>query len=260
MKLIVNNQIIQKLKDDFPHLSKARYASDNNEEVLRAYFNGCEDTLKKIVSMETLKNNKNLHDYEFFEKIFDFCMIKLNDEDIDLYLKELFEGNYKLCLVDTLVPTKKYDILEQETLCSLKKVMLAVKDTYEIDLNHVFTPKEILLLQNQNLIRFLSLGEDYKEISSLEYSKLKKDYNDSRIIPIENNGIEKHNYLQLINNYPHLFTFIRNNISFDMISDLLLEYETLFSETVNKEIDECNKKANESLKRVDDIKKLTLHF
>lgn len=260
MKLVVNNQIIQKLKGCFPHLTETRYGQDKNEEKLKAYFSECEDTLKKIVSIEHLKSNQNVHDYDFFESILDFCAIKLNNIDIDLYLKEIFEGNYKLLLVNTMIPNKKYNILEQETVSSLKQAIFAVKDTYDIDLDHVFTPSEIVLLQNQNLIRFLSLSDDYKKISNFDYSNLRNEHVNSKIIPLENNGIERYNYLQLINNYPSLFTFIRNNISFDVISDLLLEYETIFSRVVNEEINECEKKANESLKRIDDIKKLTLHF
>lgn len=260
MKLVVNNQTIQKLKDEFPHLSKRRYSKDNNGELLRAYFNDCEKALKGIVSIERTKNDENIDDYDFFKDILDFCIIKLNDEDLDLYLKDLFDSNYQINVVKTMIPNIKYDINKQETVPTLKKAIFAVKDTFEINLDHIYTLDEIVLLQNQNVIRFLALGDNYEKIDGKECFSLKHDYEKRNIVPIGNEAIDKYNYLKLINNYPYLFTYIRNNIDFSMINDLLYDYETLLSNVVNQEVDECNKKVDESLKRIDDIKKLTLHF
>lgn len=260
MKLVVNNQTIQKMKDDFPHLSRTKYKKENNDEPLRAYFNDCEKNLKSIMSIEKQKYDEDVQNYDFFNDILDYSLIILNDEDLDKYLKELFNTNYKLQVIKTLIPVKKYSIQEQETISNLKNIVVAVKDNIDLDLEHVYTVDDIMLLQNQNLIRFLAYGSDYQKISSIEYSKLNKQYMNSNIVPIKNGSIDKYNYLKLMSNYPYLFTFIRNNIDFTMVSELLYEYETLLSGVVNKEVDECNKKVDESLKRIDDIKKLTLHF
>lgn len=260
MKLIVNNQVIERLKDEFPHLSKKRYVNTKDEKPLKAYFASCEEELKYVMSIEKMKDDINLHDYEFFSKMFNFCNIILNDEDLKSYLNELFGCNYQLKIVNTLIPEKKYDIKMDKINCTLKQAMFAIRDGYELDDNHVFTSSDILMLQNQNFIRFLCLLDDYSIISSSDFSKLNKEYQKSNITPMRVYNIDKVNYKKLLNNYPHLFSFIRSNITFDMINEILYKYEELLSEIVNKEIDSCNLKVDESLKQIEDIKKLSLKF
>ena len=64
MKLIVNNQVLERLKDEFPHLSKKKYVNTKDEKPLKAYFASCEEELKYVMSIEKMKDDSNLHDYD----------------------------------------------------------------------------------------------------------------------------------------------------------------------------------------------------
>lgn len=255
MRLAVNNQVIQRLKEEFPTLSKPTFEKSNCDQPLKMYFNNYENDYKYIVSLENLKNDESIHDYEFFNKLLNICNIILNNEDYDIYLKQLFNDNYELINVNTTIPNRKYDLKTQETILGLKIILLAVKSGYKLDTNNIYTPNDIILMQNQNVIRYLNDCDIYAEICGNDFLKLNREYKSSKLVPMRIKVINSVNYLNLLNNYPHLFSFIRNNISFEMISEFLLEYEELFSSVINKEIDDCNKMICKSLKRIDDIKK-----
>ena len=254
MKLVVNNHVIKRLNEELPTLSKVEFKKNNNDQPLKMYFNDYEVDYKYIVSLETLKNDESVHDYEFFNRLLNICNILLNNKDYDTNLKQLFNDNYELIRVNTTIPNRKYDIKNQETILGLKRVLLAVKSGYKVDTNCIYTPSDIILMQNQNVVRYLSDSDIYTEICENDFLKLNKKYKNSNLVPMESKVINSINYLNLLNNYPHLFSFIRNSISFEMISEFLLEYEELFSSVINKEIDDCNKMICKSLKRIDDIK------
>jgi len=255
MKLVLNNQVIKRLNEEFPSLSKNQFERRDSDEPLRAYFNDYEKDYRYIISLESLKNDENIHDYDFFENIFNVCNILLNKDDYDQYLKELFNDEYELIAVNSTILSIKYDLKTLETIFGLKKILLAVKKGYDFDENHTYTPNDIMLLQNQNIVRYIGNVCNYKNISGEEYQKLKWKYRGRKLIPMGIYEINKLNYFNLLNQYPHLFSYIRNNISFEMISEFILEYEELFSSVINKEIDDCNKMICKSLKRIDDIKK-----
>lgn len=260
MKLVVNNKIIQKLNEEFPSLKKNRFKKDNDNGALRAYFNNYEENYRYIMSLENLKKNENIHDYDFFEKLFDVCNIILNKSDLDTYLKDLFNDDYKLIMVKTTIPSRKYDLNNQDTILGLKQILLAVKTSYDIDLDYIYTPKDIVLLQNQNVIRYIATGDNYQQINGADFLKLNKEYQKTNITPMEVYNIDRLNYLCLLNNYPHLFAHIRDNLTFEMISELLLEYEELLSGVVNSEINDCNKMISKSLNRIDDINRMHLKY
>ena len=159
-----------------------------------------------------------------------------------------------------MIPNTRYDLDEEKIVTTVKKAFFAIKDKYDVDLEHEYTSDEISLLHNQNKLRMLYLSDGYRNIDGFEYSELSKKYKKKNIMSLDFGSIKRYNYLELLNTCPYLFTFIRNNITFDMISDLLLEYETELTKVVNKELDNCNKQIENSQKRIDNIKKMTLKF
>lgn len=262
MKCKVNNNVKAKIKDDFPKLT----FNNSLEEwyALKKYFQKKNDIITQLIVMErSKKNNNNIETHLFFEELFQICGIEFNDKDKDELIKELLEGDYYTTVLKTFIPKSKYDLKhatsdsERWIVRSLIEGKFAIKSNFEIDKNKIYTPSELLTLQNQNKLVFLEAGNDHQiNIPVDEYLTYVENYKGIRelLLPIDFKRVDRCNFINLMRVYPEIFEFLRKKIDLTMIDEAVAEYEDELIRVFNEEINLCDEIVNKYTKRGENIK------
>ena len=257
MKLILHEKIKRDIMEMFPERGNLLVKDKFQYDRIKHFFECCSNEINRLINLENNKNNNSINDMDFFSELLEHVSIYIDNEDKDEYLKEIFEGNYQICVLKTIIPSINYDIKNNIVNYNLISGVFALKDTHSIDTNHIYSAEEIVSLSNQNVLRFLAVSEKYQEINSVQYVKLSNENKNKINLPLDIEMINRHNYRELISVYPYLFVLLRNKITFTMLSDLLLEYEELLTGKLNEEEDKCHKIIENCSERLENIKKLS---
>ena len=256
MEYVIKQSKIEAIRDNFPKV--IRLNEEDNFNLIKYY----DERVKQIYAISKLirnKNDDNITELDYFNELLEYCILKIDELDKEKYLSKVLGEDYSTVILKTNIPKINIQMLENYNYVPgclttiLANGVFAISNDFIYDENHTYTVEEIIELQKQRKIRFLSLTDDGKKIDSYTYSRLSKDYKNSRLIPLDIVEVDSSNLLQLIKNYPCFFSFLRENIDCNYILEV---YQKLIEELLDNEINRCNDIIEEYNKRIDNIKVL----